>query len=333
MNSTTEEDTEEEVPAIPANKKTKRRRRNFSSSTSSSYSSSLATNSTIHSSNVTPANISKKAAGEGSSTVKDLIAYRTRSRTQSVERSVELDTSTKSVSAGQKRKTSRASRSQLLSDSEIDDDSQEEQADNEQSVDKSDKNTSSKKTIVKSARTSRGAGGSSSRKVTDKSNNNSKKSLDNFANSSVNSDRNQATSSRTLRSRTQPSSTTGALSSVIPKKRQRYQSSTSGSGLTNPESTGSGSKAPNLGARLARNQGGQEPHNTAAQQPQTQDTASTQQQTGHPPQNLLRRSSRKGASSSSTTGSCVSGQFNYQFNHAYDCETFFISSGLIISFH
>lgn len=320
LNSTTEEDTEEEIPPTPTNKKSKRRRRNFSSSTSSSYSSSLATNSTAHSSNVTPAT-SKKPSGEGqsSSTVsKDLIAYRTRSRTQSVERGVEIETSSRNISLGQKRKLSRASKSQLLSDSDIEDDSQEEQSHNVQSGEKSDKNISRKKTIAKSLRSVRGAGGSGSRKSSEKSNN---KKSDNSTNS-VNSDnKNQQvpTASRTLRSRTtvveqsqsivatnlrrKPASVS---TSVIPKKRHRIQCKTSAS--TNPESTGSG--VPNLGARLARNQGGREPHNPSAQQ--HQDTSahastSTQQQTGHPPQNLLRRSSRgKGASSSSTTGSCVS---------------------------
>lgn len=324
-NSTTEEDTEEEIPATTANKKTKRRRRNFSSSTSSSYSSSLATNSTIHSNNVTPAT-AKKSSGEGqssSSVKKDLIAYRTRSRTQSVERGVDLDTTSKNISLGQKRKSSRASRSQLLSDSDIEDDSQEEQADNE-SVDKSDKNSSSKKTIAKSAR---GAGAGSSKKSSEKlNNNNNKKSIDSSANSSVNSDKNQSqATSRTLRSRStvdlassiasslrrNPTSSSSAATSVIPKKRIRIgEQSHQSSGSTNPESTGSGSKTPNLGARLARNQGGREPHYTAQQQDTTSSTqasTSTQQQSGHPPQHLLRRSSRgKGSSSSSTTGSCVS---------------------------
>lgn len=229
---------------------------------------------------------------------------------------------------GQKRKSSRASRSQLLSDTDNEDDSQEEQADNEQSesVDTSDKNNSSKKTIAKPLRSVRGAGG---RKTSEKPIINNKKT-DNSANNSVNSDKNQSqTSSRTLRSRVpveqssaaislrrkQVTSTSAAATSVIPKKRQRigeqdHQLSVSGSGSTNPESTGSGSKAPNLGARLARNQGGREPHNSLAQQQQdtpAHASTSTQQQTGHPPQNLLRRSSRgKGASSSSTTGSCVS---------------------------
>lgn len=105
--STTEDDTgEEEETSISAVtiKKTKRRRRNFSSSTSSSYSSSLATNSTIFSSSIVAANSPRKFT-LGSSTTdiskantdsspletgKNLsIAYRTRSRTHSVDRSVE----------------------------------------------------------------------------------------------------------------------------------------------------------------------------------------------------------------------------------------------------
>ncbi|CAO1401704.1 unnamed protein product [Diamesa hyperborea] len=105
--STTEDDTEEEEETSTSAvtiKKTKRRRRNFSSSTSSSYSSSLATNSTIFSSSIVAANSPRKFT-LGSSTTdiskantdssplesgKNLsIAYRTRSRTQSVDRSVE----------------------------------------------------------------------------------------------------------------------------------------------------------------------------------------------------------------------------------------------------
>lgn len=323
-NSTTEEDTEEEVPSTPSNKKTKRRRRNFSSSTSSSYSSSLATNSTIHSSSVTPAT-SKKSSAESqstSSTVKDLIAYRTRSRTQSVERSVDIDSSGKSLS-GQKRKTSRASRSQLLSDSEIEeDDSQEEQADNGKST-VADKNSSNKKTVAKPVRSVRGAGGSGSKKISETKSNNKPSATDN---SSVNSENNQSQStSRNLRSR---SALTSSATTAIPNKRQRvgeqsHQASVSAGGSTNPESTGSGSKAPNLGARLSRNQGGREAQYTSAQQ--QPDTSSTQQQTGHPPQNLLRRSSRsKGASSSSTTGSCVSFTFfaflPRGFNRFYLCR-------------
>ncbi|GAB0099203.1 E3 ubiquitin-protein ligase TRIP12 [Sergentomyia squamirostris] len=61
----------------------------------------------------------------------------------------------------------------------------------------------------------------------------------------------------------------------------------------NPETSGN-SKAPNLGARLARGSSGREPQH---QQVESQ---------GHPP-SLLKRSSRgKGASQAATTGSCVS---------------------------
>lgn len=272
-----------------------------------------------------------------------MIAFRTRSRTQSVER----EPSSKSASL---RKPSRASRSQLISDSDIGDESQEESV-----VDKSvDKNNSSKKTIVKSR-------GASSRKSAEKSNS-KKKSVDNSAQGGVNSDKNLAqASSRTLRSRApvdQPSTSsiprrkapsTSAASSVVPKKRrvgeQSHQTtSVSRSGLTNPESTGSGSKAPNLGARLARNQSGREPQNTSAGNQQQQEdfsahaSASTSaQQSGHPPQNLLRRSSRgKGASSSSTTGSCVSFSLISFQKHFLDYAISFLlffSLGFIISFH
>lgn len=97
QNSTTEDDTEEETTAT---KKLKRRRRNFSSSTSSI--SSLQTNSTIVSSEPTikavilQANSSADSSSSNSTTsspslkleiVKpDLIAHRTRSRTQSTDR-------------------------------------------------------------------------------------------------------------------------------------------------------------------------------------------------------------------------------------------------------
>lgn len=265
-NSTTEEDTEEEVQTTPASKKTKRRRRNFSSSTSSSYSSSLATNSTIHSSNVTP-----KKSPEGQQSKADLIAYRTRSRTQSVER---VDTSAGSA----KRKSSR--RSQLLSDSE-----EESQEDS--------RATRAKKN----------------------SENNNKKD-----NSSVNSENNKSSSVRNLRSRSSVEPQTNLRRSTkavaVPKKRQRvgeqHQEVTSAALTQAAESTGAGSKAPNLGARLSRNQSGREPAtHTQQDTPTHAASTSTQSQTqttpGHPPQNLLRRSSRgKGASSTSTTGSCVS---------------------------
>ncbi|CRK99378.1 CLUMA_CG012674, isoform A [Clunio marinus] len=320
------------VAAAVSNKqsqnKTKRRRRNFSSSTSSSYSSSLATTSTVQSSIVAPASSSKKLSREqqatSSSSVKDLIAYRTRSRTQSTERGVDLD------SIGSlKRKSLRASRSHLLSDSDFDDElSQEEEEEEEEELEEegaeSDKNNKRQKTISNTIRNSklRGVGVSNSSKICDKTVTN--KLTESSSKISLNSDKNQSTS-RTLRSRIknsyQPSTialnlrskttavtTTKTSTSVqIPKKRQRIgeqQTHQSCSVLTNPESTGSSSKAPNLGARLSRNSG-REPHSNTTQDLTVNNT--TQQQPGQPPQNLLRRSSRgKGASSSSTTGSCVS---------------------------
>lgn len=307
LNSTTEEETEEEIPATSTNKKTKRRRRNFSSSTSSSYSSSLATNSTVQSNHAATA-ASKKTLGEdqnSSTASRDLIAFRTRSRTQSVERGLDIDIS-KNSQLGQKRKSLQASKSQIQSDSDIEDDSQEEQAHN----DKSDKKNSNKKTILKPIRSVGGVGVNSSRKNSEKSNNNKS---DSSGNISISIDKKQLlATSRTLRSKTvaveqsasnlrrKPKSLS-ASTRVIPKKK-RIQ--TEESGLKNIESS-----SPNLGAQLARNQGGREPRNTSAQLEGALGNASTstQQLTGHPPRNLLRRSSRgKGASSSSTTGSCVS---------------------------
>lgn len=226
-----------------------------------------------------------------------------------------METSSKQLSFDSKRKLSRASRSQLLSDSDIEDDSQEDQANIKQSVESSD-NKSSLKTISKSLRSPR-ASGSNSSKRSDKSNN--KKSADKSDNS-VN--RQKEGTSRTLRSRIAVDQPSTALSfrsnpvspSVIPKKRQRIsdqtrQKSVPESSPTNPENTSVG-KAPNLGARLARNHGGREPQ-IPTQQSQIDNTAqgsssSQQIQTGHPPYNLLRRSSRgKGSTSLLTTGSCV----------------------------
>lgn len=260
----------------------------------------MATTSTVQSSAAPSA--SKKPEDQRSQ--KDLIAYRTRSRTQSVERGVDLETTSKNLSL---RKTSRVSRSQLISESE-----NEEEESQEESVEKSSKKT-------KSLRTLRVAGSS---RQSEKPNN--KKTVENSS-KSVNSNKSQSLSSlRTLRSRTavdQPSTSSNhrkqassTPTGAIPKKRQRtseqgQEPSVSASGSANPESTGSGGQAPNLGARLARNHSGREQQHTIDQQEDASAHAevSSQQQTGDPPQNLLRRSSRgKGASSSSTTGSCVS---------------------------
>lgn len=128
-NSTSEDDTEEEereegeegASLAQVNKKTKRRRRNFSSSTSSSYtSSSLTTNSnnTAAISNIAlqrrkSSSISanqqqqQQTTQSGNSSILNSsegasIAYRTRSRTQSVERTTELDKSTLETSSSRR---------------------------------------------------------------------------------------------------------------------------------------------------------------------------------------------------------------------------------------
>lgn len=188
---------------------------------------------------------------------------------------------------------------------------------------------SNKKTIVHPDRALRVSGVSNPRKVIEKSNN-TKKAVEKSSNDCLNKDKNQVQAiSRTLRSHIaiadQPTtsnlrrkaSSSSPVSSVIPKKRQRVfetshqQPSVSRSGAAQTESTGSGVKALNLGARLARNQSGREPLQTQPEDTSNASNNTSFQQTGHPPQNLLRRSSRsKGASSSSTTGSCVSLFFN-----------------------
>lgn len=292
-NSTTEDDTEEEVPATSSssNKKTKRRRRNFSSSTSSSYSSSLATTSTVHSTSLTT------AAGSSSrkQNSKDLIAFRTRSRTHSVERQEEPSSPSEVGGAEQRPKASR-SRSHLIPSDSGEDDSQEEQ--------------DSLLSHVKKSKTQSRLSRSSSSKLNKSSVNNK-----------------ETSSTRQLRSsQNRKVSPVPALS--VPKKRQRFgeasvlsttQSSSSSysvaSGSTNYEGrTGSNNKTvPNLGTKLAKNYSGREP--------QPFNSANTNQHP-QPPQNLLRRSSRgKGVtSSSSTTGSCVSIQLE---NRADDGFSYF----------
>lgn len=278
-NSTTEDDTEEEVPATSSsnNKKTKRRRRNFSSSTSSSYSSSLATTSTVHSTSLTTAAGSSSRKQDS----KDLIAFRTRSRTHSVERQEEPNSPSEIGETEQRPKASR-SRSHLIRSDSGEDDSQEEQ----------DTIVSQIKKSKTQARLSR----SSSSKL-------NKSSVNNKETSSTR----QLRSSQNRRVSPEPASS-------VPKKRQRFgeasvlstpQSSSSShsavNGSTNNEGrTGSSNKTvPNLGTKLAKNYSGREP------QPFNSVNNS---QNPQPPQNLLRRSSRgKGVTtSSSTTGSCVS---------------------------
>lgn len=322
-NSTTEEDTEEEInPAINTNKRTKRRRRNFSSSTSSSYTSSSLTTNSNNTNNVV---LSRKSGNSqqpqpGSNSEgqrKDLIAYRTRSRTQSVEQhsEIEFSTTTKgnNTSAQQQQKqsvgrTSTSSKQQKLqSDKEECGTHKEGEKSARTSIDKSvggDKNiTNCKKTITETINNRKSQ---------------KEQSESNFEHSnSVNIENNQQ-NLRKLRSQAKPesdsvepkhnlrrkiaTSSSSGVASVVPKKRQRISDNSN----LDKSTTGSSSKGEtsaktsNLGARLAR---GREPHfsNQDLIEP------STSIQSGHPPptssQNLLRRSSR---GKTSTTGSCVS---------------------------
>lgn len=291
-NSTTEDETEEEAPttASSSSKKTKRRRRNFSSSTSSSYSSSLATTSTVHST-------SQTATAGSSSRKQDNIAFRTRSRTHSVERQEEA-TSPSSVTVGaeEKLKASRTRSHLIRSDS---DDSQEEQD-----------------LILSKSRSSR---------LSRNNNSSSSKPLKSSSGSKV------EYPSRQLRSSHNPKE---SLATSVPRKRQRIGEATSSSASSSfsgaagasgsqhvDRRTGSSSKAtPNLGTKLAKSYSSREspqhPYSSVNSSQNQQESDLTTNRSlstlsqGHPQpqQNLLRRSSRgKGVtSSSSTTGSCVS---------------------------
>jgi hypothetical protein len=323
-NSTTEEDTEEETSSAISinNKKTKRRRRNFSSSTSSSYTSSSLTTNSNNTSNVTAKRLSGvPLIGEGRqlSLETDLIAYRTRSRIQSIEHS-ELEFSPKnltSVEVKQKQlgRASTSKQTKLLSDTEAGGGGSSDcnQKESDKGVEKiSDKNSLlSKKTInIESVKNNSKA-------------NKSKKEISNQSLTervkSVNSENQQVT--RQLRSHlkkpTQTSPETSqakhnlrrkatlAHNTVVPKKRQRISDNINRKNIDNTGASGkvtANTKALNLGARLAR---GREPQ--FVNQDLIQPSTSSNQQSGHPPvlsqQNLLRRSSR---GKSSTTGSCVS---------------------------
>ena len=311
--STTEDDTEEEEETSTSAvtiKKTKRRRRNFSSSTSSSYSSSLATNSTIFSSSIVAANSPRKFT-LGSSTTdiskantessplesgKNLsIAYRTRSRTQSVDRSVENVSEVKgSNKSNSKKEASGSQPAEDLSDDNEENvvEGEEEQEEEEEvqqqqqqqeeeeihesttsedysATKNSDKKSVNKKTIVKRlVKSPRGVSKHDSVKVS------ASKKYINIDNSSA-TDKNttQSIASRRLRSRPVKNLTSEQrhrITNIIHKKQTAdlVASTCSSSSVlpkkrqkvseyqsTSVSSECTSSKTPNLGARLARNSG------------------------------------------------------------------------------
>lgn len=311
--STTEDDTEEEEETSTSAvtiKKTKRRRRNFSSSTSSSYSSSLATNSTIFSSSIVAANSPRKFT-LGSSTTdiskantesspletgKNLsIAYRTRSRTQSVDRSVESVSEVKgSNKSSSKKEASGSQPGEDLSDDneenvvegeeeqeEVQQHQQQQQQQEEEEIHESttsedysaaknsDKKSVNKKTIVKRlVKSPRGVSKHDSVKVSA-----SKKHIN--IDNSLSSDKNttQSIASRRLRSRPVKNLTSEQrhrITNIIHKKQtaDSVASTCSSSSVlpkkrqkiseyqsTSVNSECTSSKTPNLGARLARNSG------------------------------------------------------------------------------
>lgn len=149
QNSTTEDDTEEETATT---KKLKRRRRNFSSSTSSI--SSLLTNSTVVSSEPTikavvlTANSSAASSSSSNSPSPklheetkpvDLIAYRTRSRTQSTDRGAGVS----DRSSSKKRALNYLVRGAIVTD-DSEDELELNKSDQKSSVTSVDKKTSKK---------------------------------------------------------------------------------------------------------------------------------------------------------------------------------------------
>lgn len=324
-NSTTEDDTEEEIlPSVSGNRRTKRRRRNFSSSTSSSYtSSSLTTNSN------NTGSVSAAAQKQQSSSVEqDLIAFRTRSRTHSVEHleiespsraNNSLDNSKLKQSTG--RYSSSKSQQQKVNSEVFEENSH---------LSVSDKfvTNNNKKTIFESVNNiNNRKSKEQSNNYQNTTNNNINLNLNNSA--SADNRQSQQKASRKLRShkvdtttagkekqsvpkrnlRRKTSSPSHSNSGVTPKKRQRISDNNNRNtverniGLDNSKVDSTNTKTPlNLGARLAK---GREPH-TFDHELLQPSTSNQQQHLGHPPtssQNLLRRSSR---GKSSTTGSCVS---------------------------
>jgi hypothetical protein len=292
--STTEEDTEEEVSVPAGVKKTKRRRRNFSSSTSSSYSSSLTTISTANSSSCATTSKISKEAHNSKEVTKDLIAYRTRSRTQSIERGAfDLETASKPRLLVSRRK-SRSSRTQLVSDTEIEKDKNQGQS--KKSAEVSEKNLGKKRILENCP--------GSPQKTSVK--------LNRF-NVSQSSCKYKEGVSRKLRSQTSGSQTPIAknlqqqsASRVKPKRQNQNNQKSSAGCLTKLEGKEIGlNKFVNLGAKIACFQSRREVQHNPDRSAEITQTSSTSNpiETDHLPINSLRRSARgKGA----TTGSCVS---------------------------
>lgn len=330
-NSTTEDDTEEEIlPSVSGNRRTKRRRRNFSSSTSSSYtSSSLTTNSN------NTGSVSTAAQKQQSSSIEqDLIAFRTRSRTHSVEHldiespsraNNSLDNNKQLKQSAGRYSSSKSQQQKVNSDKEVFEENSH--------LSVSDKfvTNNNKKTISESVNNiNNRKSKEQSNNYQNTTNNNNNLNLNNSA--SADNRQSQQKASRKLRShkvdtttvgkekqsvpkhnlRRKTSSPSHSNSGVTPKKRQRISdinnrnTAERNTGLDNNKVDLTNTKTPlNLGARLAK---GREPHTFDHEllQPSTSSQQQQQQHLGHPPtssQNLLRRSSR---GKSSTTGSCVS---------------------------
>jgi hypothetical protein len=217
-----------------------------------------------------------------------------------VERSIDLDTSQPRL----KSSSSRSSKSQLLSESE---DKEKCKGENKKSEHIKRSNLKTFKSLKVSATQSRL---SNSKTVKNTSENSiAKTKQTGNSNQLLRSLRSRSAvetvSAASVSFKTVPTSVVDNI--VVPKKRARYEYLQAGRETTiSNERTGSGCKAPNLGARLARS--GRDAPEQQQQQDIASNSTSSLQQTGHPPQNLLRRSSRgKGSSfSESKTGSCVS---------------------------
>lgn len=296
--STTEDDTEEEsIPTVNTSKRTRRRRRNFSSSTSSSYtSSSLTTNS--NSNNIT--NVAASSTSSQQPQPQSSIAYRTRSRTQSVDHS-EIDSPSTKKSAESKRRSSTK---------KIANSSDREECKKALSEFVNSTTTTTTASTKKSRETSQKSAVESSTTETSQQQQQqvafrklrSHQSKVGVRGEDEGEEEDIQESKHNLRRKTQSQSP-----GVIPKKRQRFDSRLSKELDTRVNSKSKTLKE-ELGARLAR---GREPQ--FVDQDLSQPSTSAQLVLGHPPstqgtsgtsQNLLRRSSR--GKTSYTTGSCVS---------------------------
>lgn len=297
--STSEEDSEEETIPSNTNKRARRRRRNFSSSTSSSYTSSslTTTNSNSHNAN----NIISSSSTSVQQT-KSSIAYRTRSRTHSIdhkdtERPIKDFTATPVV---QSKKIGNSNRDECTTKN-VANNCKKTFSDSLVSTKKpKDSHHRSSAEISKSCRASENYQ-ATGRKLRS----HSKVSVEDEE------DEEESPVSKHNLRRKISFSTNSSSPSTIPKKRQRISeseskrsSAPSSRELENKVVNKSKTLKEELGARLAR--GGREPQ--FVDQDLLNPSTSSQLLSGHLPststhQNLLRRSSRK---TSSTTGSCVS---------------------------